>query len=422
VPVGCGGASNVVQSDVVQSDVMKSDLVKYCVQKCDEGVDFNYIKNIIELNLRGAVKAVSVPAPVVSEARVLARWGGVVPTFAVYARGWWDYDSCEYLKKRKGRRAISKSYAAAGDYVVRVHLLPAFGDRCLDTFTAHEIDTWLSSCKDRGYSNNTANVAFKILKIMLGEATLAGIISANPCASVELLKNDSKKIEILTIAEIKKMFPKNWKTIWDDEIYYILNKLAACTGMRFGELLGVKGVYLFSGYINVCGQVTGRFGYGDTKSHKARKIPITKEIENDLLRLKKQNGDGYLFSLDKGETAVSRPRVYKALFAALERIGIDDKERRRRNISMHCWRHFLNTELLANNITETKVRSITGHSSENMTRHYEHLDTNQLAEVLAVQENLLHTDDKNTKDTAGIKRRALHDRQNKKQVKKTKTV
>jgi integrase len=160
---------------------------------------------------------------------------------------------------------------------------------------------------------------------MLGQASLAGIIPTNPCASIELLKNNSKKIEILTIAEVKKIFPADWNTIWDDEIYYIINKLAACTGMRFGELLGVKGKYLFDGYINVCGQVTNRFGYGDTKSHKAREIPITKEIENDLLRYKKINGDGYLFSFDGGLTAVSRPRVYNAFFTALDRIGIDDK-------------------------------------------------------------------------------------------------
>jgi integrase len=127
-----------------------------------------------------------------------------------------------------------------------------------------------------------------------------------------------------------------------------------------------------------------------------------------------------LFSLDGGKTAVSRPRVYKALFKALERIGIDDTERRRRNISMHCWRHFFNTELLANNVTETKVRSITGHSSENMTRHYEHLDTSQFTEVLAVQENLLHTANENIKDTINLKRRTLHGKQNKNKNKKTK--
>jgi integrase len=320
----------------------------------------------------------------------LAKVDGGVPTFAEYSKGWWNFDTCEYLKKRRGRRPISKGYAVQGDYAVRVHLIPAFGKRRIDTLSTFEIDTWLSNCTDRGYSNNTGNLAFKILKIMLGQASLAGIIANNPCASVELLKNNSRKIEILTIAEVQKIFPADWNKIWDDEIFYIINKLAACTGMRFGELLGVKGIYLFEGYINVCGQVTNSFGYTDTKSHKAREIPITKEIENDLLHLKAKNGDGYLFSFDGGVTAVSRSRVYNAFFKALERIGIDEAKRKERNISMHCWRHFFNTELLANNVTETKVRSITGHSSNSMTQHYAHLNTNQFSDVLTIQENLLH--------------------------------
>jgi hypothetical protein len=91
---------------------------------------------------------------------------------------------------------------------------------------------------------------------------------------------------------------------------------------------------------------------------------------------------------------------------------------------MHSWRHFFNTELLANNVTETKVCSITGHSSDNMTQHYTHLDTSQFSEVLAVQENLLHTAQETTKPkqkvsaSANNKRRALPSTQNKKQAKK----
>ena len=160
--------------------------------------------------------------------------------------------------------------------------------------------------------------------------------------------------------------------------------------MRFGELPGLRGEYVFDGYINVCGQVTGHRGYTDTKSHRPRLIPVTKTVGDDLLRLKEQN-DGYLFPFDGGVTAVRRSKVYKAYYEALRRIGIDGSERIRRNISMHGRRHFFNTELLENNVTEIKVRSITGHSSKKMTRRYAHLDATRFTEVLAVQEKLLET-------------------------------
>jgi hypothetical protein len=82
----------------------------------------------------------------------------VVPTFAEFSQGWWDYETCPYLKKRKGRRKIAKGYATQGQYAVKNHLIPDFGKKRLDAISAFEIDTWLSSFPDQGYANNTGNL------------------------------------------------------------------------------------------------------------------------------------------------------------------------------------------------------------------------------------------------------------------------
>jgi integrase len=158
--------------------------------------------------------------------------------------------------------------------------------------------------------------------------------------------------------------------------------------MRIGELLGLRGEFLFEGYINVCAQYN-RYGYTDTKSHKERNIPIPKSIENDLLSLKLKNGDGYLFSENGGKNPLSRRRVSTALFSALEKTGIDGAERKRRNLTFHSWRHFFNTTLLMANVSDNKVMSLTGHGSEQMKKRYTHFDTTQFAEVVEVQNNLL---------------------------------
>jgi hypothetical protein len=104
-----------------------------------------------------------------------------VPSFAKFAEGWWDYDTCPYLKSRKGRRDISKGYATQGQYAVKNLLIPAFGDRWLDLITEAEVDQWLTSFPERTHPSNdgksvvhyktsTGNLAFKILKIMLNYA------------------------------------------------------------------------------------------------------------------------------------------------------------------------------------------------------------------------------------------------------------
>jgi hypothetical protein len=77
---------------------------------------------------------------------------------------------------------------------------------------------------------------------MLGFAVEQELIKANPCARVKRLKNDRKKIEIITVEETQSLFPKNWKTVWGDkEIAYVANRLASLTGMRPGRLWGCGG-------------------------------------------------------------------------------------------------------------------------------------------------------------------------------------
>jgi hypothetical protein len=96
-----------------------------------------------------------------------------------------------------------------------------------------------------------------------------------------------------------------------------------------------------------------------------------------------------LFSRDGGKKPVTRNHVYKALYQALERIGIPEAERKRRNLSVHGWRHFLNTTLLMANVSDDKVMSVTGHTTKKMKKRYTHFDNTRMADVIEVQEKLL---------------------------------
>jgi integrase len=58
-------------------------------------------------------------------------------------------------------------------------------------------------------------------------------------------------------------------------------------------------------------------------------------------------------------------------------------------VSMHGWRHFFNTTLVMANVSDKKIREVTGHSCDGMTRRYTHLDTREFIDVLNVQQGLL---------------------------------
>jgi integrase len=312
----------------------------------------------------------------------------IVPSFAKFVEGWWDYDACPYLKSRKGRRAISKGYATQGQYAVKNHLIPAFGGKRLDLITEAEVDQWLTSFPERTHPG-TDGKSVVHYKTSTGNAVKQKIIKANLCKNVELLKtSDEKEIQIFTPDEVKRLFLAQWETVWSSRLHYVLNKLAVCTGMRHGELLRLWGEFVFETYIDVCAQYN-RYGYGDVKTHKPRNIPIPAGLRRDLETLMGDNGQGYLFSVNGGESPVTRKQVYQALYEALANIGIDEEQRKKRNLSMHGWRHFFNTTLLMANVSDNKVMSLTGHTTEKMKKHYTHFDTTQFAEVVEVQEQLL---------------------------------
>jgi integrase len=104
-----------------------------------------------------------------------------------------------------------------------------------------------------------------------------------------------------------------------------------------------------------------------------------------LKKLMERNGKGYVFSLDGGGKPVCRKYFYDEFHRALKRIGIDQGEIRRRGLSIHSWRHFLNTELQLQGLSLQQVQAVTGHKSDRMTEWYSHFDARQLSDVMDAQ-------------------------------------
>jgi integrase len=236
---------------------------------------------------------------------------------------------------------------------------------------------------------SSINLAYRTLRLMLGEAVYRKLIKTNPAYEVKELKIEETDRKILTLEEIRKLFPARWNTVWDNWTAYKANRLAACTGLRIGELRGLRGECVHSDYILVDGQYT-RHGYTpNTKTKTSRNVPINPAVKREIDELIALNGEGYIFSDDGGVMPVRSELIERQLNKALERIGIDDTERKKRNLTFHAWRHFFNTFLRMANIADSKVQSVTGHKTLKMTEHYTHFDTRQFTEVRDAQTALL---------------------------------
>jgi integrase len=324
----------------------------------------------------------------------LYREGALVPkkktvTFEEFAAGWWDVKTCKYLALRQLSDPFSEGTIAMNKANTENYLKGFFGKIRLGDITKDTMREWFLDMNRRGLSASTTNTALKTLRVMLDEAVNRGVIQSNPAKEVRELKVEEPERVILTLEELRRLFPVNRETVWDNAVICKAHELAACTGMRISELRGLRGEYVFGDYIYVCGQYTRRGYKAHTKTKRNRNIPITSAMRRELDSLLEANGAGFVFSEDGGNTPVTMERINRGFEKALGNIGIGHKERLERNLSFHAWRHFFNTALRMGNVTDAKVQSVTGHRSKKMTDHYTHFDTRQFTEIREVQTKLL---------------------------------
>ncbi len=96
-----------------------------------------------------------------------------------------------------------------------------------------------------------------------------------------------------------------------------------------------------------------------------------------------------MFSTDGGCKPICRKTVLIYLRKALVNIGINRAEIKERNLHIHAWRHFFNTEMLKGGMTKEQAQAITTHKSERMTERYTHFDPLEFVKAKEIQDALL---------------------------------
>lgn len=311
-----------------------------------------------------------------------------VITFETYAIDWWDWNKCIYLKHEKARGTeFSQRYCHNQEMTMKKHLVPAFGKMRLSQITVAKVEDWLfSKIEVEGKAPKTANNCLSNLSVMLGEACRRGLIKENPCDKVKPLKPRCKPRGILTTEEVQKLFASldNWD---GDIVAYAGNLVGACTGMRSREVAALRGMNLKADHLEIAQSYDEMFGMKSTKTHDFRALPLPSKVL-DVLHTLKRGDDDFLFTLN-GKKPVNQHFFLYALYDAMEKIGISKDERKQRNIVFHSWRHFMNSQLLANNISEIKTQKITGHKTKEMTMHYAHFNAKDFQDVLEVTSEII---------------------------------
>lgn len=326
-------------------------------------------------------------------------------TFGKYAQKWWIWGECPYIQGKLARgKKITRSYADVRRSYLDNYILPTFTDIKLSKIAPGMIEKWLLVLKDTEsktgnlLSHTTINHILKTLKIMIREAFRLGLINNNPATVINLLHETPKKKTILTIKEVRELFREDTiSSVWENQLnHYTLNLLAASTGLRMGEALGIQIQHVYKTHIDIINAWERKYGLKETKTRVNRIVPIPEKTSLFIQKIiadspYKENEDLVFYGKDRG-TPLFNKTILSVLYKAFEKIGITPEERETRNVTFHSWRHFFNSVCRARGVPDSKLQRVTGHKTQEMTEKYTYFRLEDFREVVSVQEEVFENE------------------------------
>ncbi len=311
-------------------------------------------------------------------------YGGSNLLFGYYANKWFD-DGSPWLEDKMSegtpeRPALSLSTIIQYRQTLAKHILPFFAKYKLCDIKPSNVKHFRTELiQSKGLSRKTVNNIVGVLRIITDYALADNILMFDPLRGIRPLKSDADTRDGFTYDEAVKIFNSEWES----PVFKLISITAAVTGMRISEIFAISKKTLTEKYIDVSKQIY-RGVLCPCKTKEKRKVPIPKKLYTALKNELNRTSEEFCFG------KVSGTVVMRQLKKVLNNLGMEE-ERKQRGLCTHSWRHFFNTYLLANNVTEIKVKAVMGHSSGkgSMTERYTNWKPDMFPEVYSLQEKLV---------------------------------
>jgi integrase len=279
----------------------------------------------------------------------------------------------EWLKVHK--QAVRPRTYERYEAIVRLHLAPTLGKIPLQKLTGQHLQRLYTEKLESGLSSTTVSAIHNMLHTALDKAIKLGILTRNVCETVSPPRKTHKEMNPLTPEQIHQLLEA--AKGHPQEALFIL---ALATGMRRGELLGLKwqDINFERGVLQVRRALTRMptgLGYQETepKTKKSRRsivliafaIEALKKHRAKQLEMKLAAGDtweehDYVFCAPAGKHLNPGYDVLVQLKKLLKKAGLPD-------VRFHDLRHSTATLLLSKGTHPKVVQEILGHSVISMT-------------------------------------------------------
>jgi integrase len=256
----------------------------------------------------------------------------------------------------------------------RLHIASGeFGALSLRSVTPRHVESLLQHMAESGLSESTVRSAYAVLRTMFDGAVRDQMLGTNPVASVKRPKVTPKDAAYLEAGDVQRLLDAA-----KGQRYAGVLELLAATGMRRGEVLGLKweNVDLDRGVLNVrttLGRVDHELRLSGTKTERSRRaIPLgprqidllrsmrLRQLEERLVAGSQWTDSGLVFTTSLG-TGVDGRNINHMVKRVVAKAGLEGK------VSPHTLRHSAATGMLHGGIPIHAVSQALGHSSITIT-------------------------------------------------------
>jgi len=302
-----------------------------------------------------------------------AQGGGECPTLAEFAPEW--LVTYAVPNNKPSERARKES-------ILRVHLVPFFGNRRLDAISPLLIERFKAEQLQEGLKASTINSQLIVLQKLLRTAVEWGHFERRDDVwRIRRLPTDERQFDWLRPDEAGLLLraAKEMSAKW-----YTFFFVALRTGMRRGEILALHWDEVDFERRRITVRYTNWQGrLGSPKSGRIRVVPMTGDLA-EALHAWRSTGVGtspLVFPNRRGDLTNWHSGAGRALDRALERAGL-------RHIRLHDLRHSFASHLVLKRCSLREVQILMGHHSIRMTERYAHITDDRLASAIDVLDGL----------------------------------
>ena len=255
----------------------------------------------------------------------------------------------------------------------------ALGHICIDKITPLDIQRFVSSLVADGLATSNVKRHVRLASVILSYAVKKRILTYNPCLTVDYPKAQEQKRDFYSVEEVKNLLEILRNEDEENKPFALFFTLAAYTGCRRGELIGLewKDIDFHNDTVTIARAYYydsyRREYYTDTpktkKSRRSLKLPAhvmetLKEFKAWQDRQREICGGSWvetdrLFTRWNGEPMrPTKPAEYLAKLS--KRTGI-------RKVTIHSFRHFNASALINSGVDVVTVQTALGHSTAAIT-------------------------------------------------------